>query len=263
MEPQTNKTASGGSWRIAGCLLLCFRTRWIFILLPLLSAGCVGTSAKLLRDRLINQGHPGEYADGYADGWESGYKEFGNPYASFVQNANRYVWDAKYKFGWNDGFNWGEHSNSLPRPEDVPQTTNEQFAEAAHAIIKAKPDSAILAGQEAHRFNFRGEERVLLRSVAGGIIPVFSVGPQLVPAGLCRVLVLVQETGWSPLYLVSPEIEVTFLAQHHYRITSRKMDNQHLIQFWDETGGSAERTLVTEWRGELSKNVRYTPLGGG
>jgi hypothetical protein len=70
----------------------------------LLSGGCVTQQAQSQRASLIQRGYPVEYADGYGDGYQSGLAAAGNPYAQTVKNVDRYLSDAKYKTGWDDGF---------------------------------------------------------------------------------------------------------------------------------------------------------------
>lgn len=74
----------------------------------LLSSGCVGTQMAMERDSLLKRGYPAEYADGYADGYGSGVAAAGNPYAQTTKNVSRYIEDAKYKTGWDDGFAKGK-----------------------------------------------------------------------------------------------------------------------------------------------------------
>jgi hypothetical protein len=74
----------------------------------LLNWGCVGTQMAMERDSLLKRGYPAEYADGYGDGYGSGVAAAGNPYAQTTKNVTRYIEDAKYKTGWDDGFAKGK-----------------------------------------------------------------------------------------------------------------------------------------------------------
>lgn len=49
-------------------------------------------------------GQPQGYVDGYSAGCGSGYVAAGHPYASAGKNVSRYLSDAVYKTGWDDGF---------------------------------------------------------------------------------------------------------------------------------------------------------------
>jgi hypothetical protein len=227
----------------------------------LLLAGCVGTVAADFRDRLIHHGYPVEYADGYAAGLETGHRAYGNPYASFVQDESRYLWDPKYKLGWDDGYVWGEHSNSSPTPISswVPLR---RFDADALAVPEWKHHAAIVMGNEPKRFSHGDEESVFLISAD----TPFSDSPErfgarLVASGTSRIVVGVLETHWLAFlhsrpgievtlpaqYHPPPRIEVTLLAQHRYVITAKKVDEQHVVQFWDVTKGADNRTLVKEF----------------
>lgn len=49
-------------------------------------------------------GQPPAYVDGYTAGCGSGYVAAGHPYASAGKDVSRYLSDAVYKTGWDDGF---------------------------------------------------------------------------------------------------------------------------------------------------------------
>ena len=49
-------------------------------------------------------GQPPAYVDGYSAGCGSGYVASGHPYASAGKDVSRYLADAVYKTGWDDGF---------------------------------------------------------------------------------------------------------------------------------------------------------------
>lgn len=76
----------------------------------LLLDGCVAQQMESQRANLINRGYPPAYADGYGAGYGSGLAAAGNPYAQTTKDVDRYLSDAKYKTGWDDGFNAGKGS---------------------------------------------------------------------------------------------------------------------------------------------------------
>jgi hypothetical protein len=86
------------------------KTTLLALAVVLALSGCVGTQMTMERDNLIKRGYPAEYADGYGDGYGSGLAAAGNPYAQTTKNVDRYINDAKYKTGWDDGFNAGKGS---------------------------------------------------------------------------------------------------------------------------------------------------------
>jgi hypothetical protein len=49
-------------------------------------------------------GQPPAYVDGYSAGCGSGYVAAGHPYAQAGKDVSRYLSDAVYKTGWDDGF---------------------------------------------------------------------------------------------------------------------------------------------------------------
>ena len=49
-------------------------------------------------------GQPPAYVDGYSAGCGSGYVASGHPYARAGKDVTRYLADAIYKTGWDDGF---------------------------------------------------------------------------------------------------------------------------------------------------------------
>lgn len=49
-------------------------------------------------------GQPAGYVTGYSAGCGSGYVASGHPYAQATKDVSRYLSDAVYKMGWDDGF---------------------------------------------------------------------------------------------------------------------------------------------------------------
>jgi len=74
----------------------------VFAIVAISIAGCVTTPDKV--DRAVGAGQPNEYKEGYAPGCDSGYVAAGHPYYKFSKDVRRYVDDAIYKNGWDDGF---------------------------------------------------------------------------------------------------------------------------------------------------------------
>jgi hypothetical protein len=56
------------------------------------------------RDRLIEQGFPPAYAEGYDDGCASGEAAGGGLFGETRKDANRYATDNQYAKGWDDAF---------------------------------------------------------------------------------------------------------------------------------------------------------------
>jgi hypothetical protein len=196
--PQTHKAASGGSMKLVHRFLECLKTKWVFVLFPLVLSGCTSTTGGKV---------PANVAD------------------------------------------------------DLKTPQYQKLSEADRASLKGKPDYAMVAGSTAKRLNSSGELSVYLSGVDRNSFSAREwVGTQFVSAGTRRVVVNVEGTGLIPGEFLPPEIEVTFLAQHFYHITAKQIDKQDLIQVWDETEGTAKRTLVKEWRGELP-NVRWQHSG--
>jgi hypothetical protein len=128
------------------------------------------------------------------------------------------------------------------------------FLEAMR-VFKVNPDCAVVIGDSPKRFNGADQEYVLFRSVDrvrvdGLNYPTEMFQTRFLPAGAHRVEIDVQGTGLFPGLDIRtlPEIEAGFVAQHVYRITVKRADNQDLVQFWDETDGTSLRWLVKECR---------------
>lgn len=68
---------------------------------------CIEQMQRQRHDQLITHGYPPAYADGFADGWSSGQQAAGALYAAFAKDVHRYLGDAEYKTGWDDGFQNG------------------------------------------------------------------------------------------------------------------------------------------------------------
>ncbi|MCO6059524.1 hypothetical protein NG726_22995 [Pseudomonas sp. MOB-449] len=64
-----------------------------------LLAGCEST-----HDHLLAQGYPPAFADGFADGCNSGRQAAGVISGEFRKDVPRYLKDANYAEGWSDGF---------------------------------------------------------------------------------------------------------------------------------------------------------------
>lgn len=62
-------------------------------------AGCQST-----HDNLIDQGYPPAYADGFHQGCSSGHQAAGAITGGFKKDVPRYLGDAQYSTGWDDGF---------------------------------------------------------------------------------------------------------------------------------------------------------------
>lgn len=71
----------------------------LVLLCAALLVGCETT-----HEALIAQGYPPAYADGYDDGCGSGRQAAGAISGEFRKNVPRYLDEAKYALGWNDGF---------------------------------------------------------------------------------------------------------------------------------------------------------------
>lgn len=61
--------------------------------------GCVSQ-----REKMIKEGYPPAYADGYQDGCSSGNNAGGSLFYVFKKNIKSYSNDINYQKGWDDGF---------------------------------------------------------------------------------------------------------------------------------------------------------------
>jgi hypothetical protein len=125
----------------------------------------------------------------------------------------------------------------------------------AMRAFKVNPDSAIVIGDSPKRFNGADKEYVLFRSIDGARVDGWNYPSEMfqtrfVPAGVHRMEIDVQGAGLLPGFdfRTLPGIEAEFVAQHVYRITSTRTQKQDLVQFWEETPGTAQRMLVKEYR---------------
>lgn len=64
-------------------------------------SGCAPVHMDVARN---TKGQPTAYVDGYTAGCGSGYVAAGHPYARAGKNVERYLADAVYRTGWDDGF---------------------------------------------------------------------------------------------------------------------------------------------------------------
>ena len=126
------------------------------------------------------------------------------------------------------------------------------FDEAVRAF-KVNSDSAVVIGDSPRRFNGLGEEYVYFSSIDGLEInepgyPIEMFQMRFLPAGTHRIGARVEGTGLFPGLDIRtlPEMEVALIAEHFYRVAAKKVGNQVLVQFWDETEGGDKRTLVKE-----------------
>ncbi len=73
--------------------------RFAVLLTLLMLAGCQST-----HDYLIAQGYPPAFADGYQHGCNSGHQAAGAIGGNFRKDVPRYLHEAQYTTGWDDGF---------------------------------------------------------------------------------------------------------------------------------------------------------------
>jgi hypothetical protein len=75
------------------------KTLVLLLLLPLaLLAGCQST-----RERLLDQGYPAPFANGFEDGCGSGRQAAG-ALDEYRKDVPKYLADRQYAMGWDDGF---------------------------------------------------------------------------------------------------------------------------------------------------------------
>ncbi len=65
----------------------------------LLVAGCATQ-----KERLLSEGYPLAYADGFDDGCHSGNQAGGSVFDQFKKDVRRFNTDKEYAQGWSDGF---------------------------------------------------------------------------------------------------------------------------------------------------------------
>lgn len=75
-----------------------WRYGWAALLLALVG-GCEST-----HEHLLAQGYPPAFADGFDAGCVSGRQAAGSMSGDFRKDVPRYLKDAQYAEGWNDGF---------------------------------------------------------------------------------------------------------------------------------------------------------------
>jgi hypothetical protein len=73
--------------------------RWGVLWLVVLIAGCQST-----HDRLLAEGYPPAFADGFQDGCGSGRQAAGSISGLFHKDVPRYLREPFYAQGWSDGF---------------------------------------------------------------------------------------------------------------------------------------------------------------
>ena len=56
------------------------------------------------KERMVQQGYPLSYADGFDDGCHSGKKAGGSMFDQFRKDVRRFQEDPQYAQGWSDGF---------------------------------------------------------------------------------------------------------------------------------------------------------------
>ncbi len=78
----------------------------IRLLLITFAVCCLGaiSGCTSQKERMIQQGYPLPYADGFDDGCHSGNKAGGSLFDQFKKDVNRFGADSKYSQGWSDGF---------------------------------------------------------------------------------------------------------------------------------------------------------------
>lgn len=72
---------------------------WLGLCVALLLAGCETT-----HQQMVQQGYPPAFADGFDDGCSSGRQAAGLMVGEFRKNVPRYLHEAQYETGWDDGF---------------------------------------------------------------------------------------------------------------------------------------------------------------
>lgn len=69
-----------------------------------LSAALLGlTACATEHERMVKQGYPAAYADGFDDGCHSGRKAGGSLFDQFKKDVNRFSHEQQYAQGWSDG----------------------------------------------------------------------------------------------------------------------------------------------------------------
>jgi hypothetical protein len=316
MTPQTGKTASGGSWRLAYRFLESLKMKWVIVFLPLVLGGCqlgAGFLADQLGSTTARIERLAEYKSAYktrytksecavifndapsgvtafllvdglpADDAGFTYCQFDRIFVSpgphrlvlkiaflgprgaqvtysemdtFVAAHRVYRLSAIRENNGNVLQIWdeteGTDRRALQREIHNPPGAD-NFLQAVR-IFKATSDSALVIGD--HPKTFSGSlKNVTFESVDGlkiddSYYPIELSQMRFVPAGTRRFVVHAEGTGFAPLLDMRtlPEVEVEVLARHIYRFTARRVDNQYLVQLWDETYGADQRTLVNEFR---------------
>ena len=93
-------------------LLIYPRTLGVVLGVLLTLTGCQSTEQQLL-----GQGHPPAFVDGFSQGCGSGRRAAGEA-GEFHKDVPRYLQDAEYESGWDDGFRQCQAQASSQRQED-------------------------------------------------------------------------------------------------------------------------------------------------
>lgn len=76
----------------------------LILLAALTLSACKSVPMSQMQADRLGDGYPPEYKEGFINGCDSGYSAAGNIYIKPVKDVTRYIEDAKYKTGWDDGF---------------------------------------------------------------------------------------------------------------------------------------------------------------
>ncbi len=65
--------------------------------------GCYTSTSAWQVDRIVGEGQPQAYKDGYRQGCDSGHVQAGADFYRFSKNVHRYSNNDFYRQGWDDG----------------------------------------------------------------------------------------------------------------------------------------------------------------
>jgi hypothetical protein len=102
--------------------IICQRTQGGLLCLLLGLAGCQGTEQQML-----SQGYPPAFVEGFTHGCGSGRSAAGES-GEFHKDVPRYLQDAEYESGWDDGFRQCQ-AQANSEHEDNWQTSRQRESE--------------------------------------------------------------------------------------------------------------------------------------
>lgn len=119
------------------------KSAMVMALTGALVAGLAGCATE--HDRMMSQGYPASYADGYDDGCHSGRKAGGSLFDQFKKDVNRFNSDTNYAQGWSDAFRQCESEQEAAQRQ-ARMVIEQQKLKEAQKANQATRDRELLKG---------------------------------------------------------------------------------------------------------------------